>query len=61
MCMPKPPKPTQVAERQAVQMPDKGATGTAEDDIARRRRALMAAPFAAALSGSLPSVTKLGS
>ena len=58
MCSPKPPKPQSIPERQALKLPDGGATAPRVDDDIRRRRALMASVFNGILgTGSGPSTT----
>lgn len=58
MCSPKPPKPQSIPERQALKLPDGGATAPRIDDDIRRRRALMASVFNGILgTGSGPSTT----
>ncbi|MEG3148567.1 hypothetical protein U1769_01625 [Sphingomonas sp. ZT3P38] len=58
MCSPKPPKPQSIPERQALKLPDGGATAPRVDDDIRRRRALMASVFNGILGpGSGPSTT----
>jgi hypothetical protein len=48
MCVstPKAPAPQSIPERQALKLPDGGATGIRVDDEVRRRRALMASAYA---------------
>jgi hypothetical protein len=53
--VPKPPAPA--AERQAIKLPDGGATSNVADDIARRRRAMSATAFTGALGLGSPSTT----
>ena len=44
MCLPKAPSPPPpMAERQATQLPDQGSTADTIDEIARRRRQMLAA------------------
>jgi hypothetical protein len=45
MCTPKPPKPQIIPERQALKLPDGGATAPRVEDDVRRRRAMMASTF----------------
>lgn len=52
--IPTPPSP---ADRQAIKLPDGGATSNRMDDIARRRRALSATAFTGALGLGSPSTT----
>lgn len=63
MCMPSPPKATTIPERQALKLPDNGATAPRIDDEIRRRRAMMATAYTGALGlGSGPATTSaLGS
>ncbi|QNA85185.1 hypothetical protein G4G27_15150 [Sphingomonas sp. So64.6b] len=61
MCSPKPPKVQTIPERQALKLPDGGATGLRVDDEIRRRRALMASAYGGALGlGSAATTTILG-
>jgi hypothetical protein len=61
MCMPSPPKPQTLPERQSLQLPDDGATAPRVDDDIRRRRAMMATAYTGALGlGSAPTTTTLG-
>jgi hypothetical protein len=58
MCTPKPPKPQTIPERQALKLPDGGATAPRVEDDVRRRRAMMASVFQGMLGqGSGPSTT----
>ncbi len=58
MCMPSPPKATTIPERQALKLPDNGATAPRIDDEIRRRRAMMATAYTGALGlGSAPTTT----
>jgi hypothetical protein len=59
MCMPKIPTPkaTVIPERQPLKLPDNGATASRTDDIARRRRAMMATAFTGALGVGAPSTS----
>ena len=59
MCIsaPKIPKAPVAAERQAIKLPDGGATANRADDIARRRRAMSSTPFTGALAAAAPSTT----
>ena len=60
MCMPDPPAPPVIPERQALKLPDNGATAPRVDDEIRRRRALMATAYTGALGlGSGPSTTTM--
>lgn len=55
---PKIPATPQAAQRQAIRLPDNGATDFSKaDDIARRRRAMAATPFTGALGLGSPSTT----
>jgi hypothetical protein len=54
---PKVPKAPVAADRQAVRLPDGGATSNRADDIARRRRAMAATSFTGALGLGQPSTT----
>jgi ABC-type enterobactin transport system permease subunit len=61
MCSPKPPKVQTIPERQALKLPDGGATGLRVDDEIRRRRALMASAYGGALGlGGAMTTTILG-
>jgi len=66
MCMPSfhapaPTKAPQIPERQALKLPDNGSTALRADDIARRRRAMMATAYTGALGLGAPNVsTALG-
>lgn len=61
MCTPKPPKVQTIPERQALKLPDGGATAPRMDDEIRRRRAMMATAYTGAVGlGSAPTTTKLG-
>lgn len=56
--MPKAPKVAPLPERQAMKLPDGGASSNLVDDNARRRRAMSATAFTGALGlGSGPSTT----
>jgi hypothetical protein len=58
MCMPKPPKPQDIPERQALKLPDGGASAPRVEDDVRRRRAMMASVFKGVLGqGSGPATT----
>ena len=58
MCMPKPPKPQTIAERQALKLPDGGATAPRIDDEIRRRRAMMASAYTGSIGlGAGPATT----
>lgn len=60
MCMPKPPKPVSVPERQAAQMPERDARSRTEE-ISRRRRGYTALIRANDSALGVPSTTnKLG-
>jgi hypothetical protein len=52
------PKAPMAAQRQAIRLPDSGATDYSRaDDIARRRRAMAATAFTGALGLGAPSTT----
>ncbi|WCM27165.1 hypothetical protein NDN01_24815 [Sphingomonas sp. QA11] len=56
--MPKPPKPQEIPERQALKLPDGGSTAPRVEDGVRRRRAMMTSVFSSLLGqGSGPSTT----
>lgn len=58
MCTPKAPKAQTIPERQALKLPDGGATGLRTDDEINRRRALMASAYTGAIGiGNAPSTT----
>jgi hypothetical protein len=58
MCTPKMPKATSIPERQALKLPDNGATAPRIDDEIRRRRAMMATAYTGALGlGAGPATT----
>jgi hypothetical protein len=60
MCVgtPKMPKPQVIPERQALKLPDGGATAPRMDEEIRRRRALMATAYTGSVGlGSGPSTT----
>jgi hypothetical protein len=58
MCMPKPPKVQTIPERQALKLPDSGATAPRVDGEIARRRALMASVYTGSLGlGSGPATT----
>lgn len=60
MCVsaPKAPDMKSIPERQALKLPDGGATGPRTDDDVRRRRALMASAYTGALgNGTGPATT----
>ena len=55
---PKPKDPAPIPERQAMQLPDDGATSIRTDDIATRRRGMMATVMTGPSGlGSPPSTT----
>lgn len=63
MCISTPKAPTvaSIPERQALKLPDNGATAGRVDDEARRRRAMAATAFTGALGlGSPNTTTTLG-
>jgi hypothetical protein len=61
MCTPKPPKVQTIPERQALKLPDGGATAQRTDDEIRRRRAMMVSAYTGALGlGSAATTTMLG-
>lgn len=60
MCMPKPPQAQTIPERQALKLPDGGATAPRVDDDIRRRRAMMATAYTGSIGlGSAPSTTSV--
>lgn len=59
MCTPKPPEPVSIPERQALKLPDGGATAPRADDEIRRRRAMMATAVTGSLLGTAPATTKI--
>lgn len=60
MCSaPKIPDPKPIPERQALKLPDNGATLNKTDDDARKRRAMMATAFTGSLGLGAPSTTSV--
>ncbi|GAA0335451.1 hypothetical protein GCM10009087_52340 [Sphingomonas oligophenolica] len=58
MCTPSTPKTQTIPERQALKLPDNGATAPRIDDEIRRRRAMMATAYTGALGlGAGPATT----
>ena len=60
MCTPSMPTPQAIPERQALKLPDNGATAPRVDDDIRRRRALMATAYTGSIGlGTGPSTTSV--
>jgi hypothetical protein len=60
MCTPSMPAPQTIPERQALKLPDNGATAPRVDDDIRRRRALMATAYTGSIGlGTGPSTTSV--
>ncbi|MES1971646.1 MAG: hypothetical protein V4472_04245 [Pseudomonadota bacterium] len=58
MCTPKMPKAQTIPERQALKLPDGGATAPRIDDEIRRRRAMMASAYSGSIGlGAGPATT----